>query len=181
MILVVLAHPYPDRSYANRVLAGAIDGMAGVAVRSLYDLYPDFAIDAVAEREALAAASVVVWQHPIYWYSVPALLKLWFEKVLTPGWAWGPGGNALHHKRCLWVVTTGGDGVDYLPSGIHGHSFEAFVPAVRQTAEFCGMEWLEPLIIHEARQLDVAALEAWGALYRARLASLVTAEGAADE
>ena len=87
MILVVLAHPYPDRSYANRALLASLDGLAGVEVRSLYDLYPDFAIDAAAERAALAAASVVVWQHPIYWYSVPALLKLWFEKVLTPGWA----------------------------------------------------------------------------------------------
>jgi glutathione-regulated potassium-efflux system ancillary protein KefF len=181
MILVVVAHPYPDRSYANRALLGSLDGLAGVEVRSLYDLYPDFAIDEAAEREALAAASVVVWQHPIYWYSVPALLKLWFEKVLTPGWAWGPGGDALRGKRCQWVVTTGGDGVDYLPSGIHGHPFEAFIPAVRQTAEFCGMEWLEPIVVHEARQLDASALEAWGVLYRARLAALGAGEGVDDE
>ena len=179
--VVILAHPYPDRSEANRVLARSIEGLSGVEVRSLYDLYPDFAIDAPAEREALAGASVVVWQHPIYWYSVPALLKLWFEKVLTPGWAWGPGGDALHGKRCLWVVTTGGDGQDYLPSGIHGHAFEAFIPAVRQTAEFCGMEWLEPLIVHEARQLGPAELAAWGARYRGRLAALETEEDAGDE
>ena len=81
MTLVVLAHPYPDRSRANRALIRALDGLAGVEVRSLYDLYPDFAIDAAAEREALTAASLVVWQHPLFWYSVPALLKLWFEKA----------------------------------------------------------------------------------------------------
>jgi len=180
MILVVFAHPYPDRSSANRALVNALAGLEGVEVRSLYDLYPDFAIDAEAEREALAAASVVVWQHPIYWYNVPALLKLWFEKVLTPGWAWGPGGEALRGKRCLWAVTTGGDGRDYLPTGIHGHPFEAFMPAVRQTAEFCGMEWLEPLVVHEARQLDTEALDAWGALYRARVAALAAEEGVLD-
>ena len=181
MIVVIVAHPYPDRSYANRVLVRSLDGLRGVEVRSLYDLYPDFTIDADAERAAVEAASVVVWQHPIYWYSTPALLKLWFEKVLSPGWAWGPGGEALRGKRCLWVVTTGGDGVDYLPSGIHGYPFEAFAPAVRQTAEFCGMEWLEPLIVHEARQLDVSDLEAWGQRYRARLEALVAAEVASDE
>ena len=51
--LVILAHPYPDRSRANRALVRALDGLPGVAVRSLYDLYPDFAIDVEAEREAL--------------------------------------------------------------------------------------------------------------------------------
>jgi glutathione-regulated potassium-efflux system ancillary protein KefF len=172
MTLVVLAHPYPDRSVANRALLRALDGLAHVEVRSLYDLYPDFAIDTAAEREALAAASVVVWQHPLFWYSVPALLKLWFEKVLTPGWAWGPGGNALRGKRCLWVVTTGGDALDYSPAGVHRHPVDAFAPAVRQTAEFCGMDWLEPLVVQQARQLDDGALAAWGLRYRARLEAL---------
>ena len=176
MTLVVLAHPYPDRSRANRALIRALDGLANVEVRSLYDLYPDFAIDTAAEREALAAASIVVWQHPLFWYSVPALLKLWFEKVLTPGWAWGPGGDALRGKRCLWVVTTGGDARDYSPSGIHRHPVDAFVPGVRQTAEFCGMEWLEPLIVQQARQLDAEALAGWGRRYRARLETLATTD-----
>jgi len=180
MTLVVFAHPYPDRSAANRVLLGSLAGLEDVEVRSLYDLYPDFNIDAAAEREAMERASAVVWQHPIYWYNVPALLKLWFEKVLTPGWAWGPGGEALRGKRCLWVVTTGGDQRDYQPAGLHGHAFEAFMPAVRQTAEFCGMEWLDPFVVHEARQLDRDALAAWGALYRARLAALTAGETVLD-
>lgn len=181
MILVVVAHPYPDRSVANRALTQSLAGLEGLQVRSLYDLYPDFSIDAVAEQEALTGASVVVWQHPFYWYGVPALLKLWFEKVLTQGWAWGPGGEALRGKRCLWVVTTGGGEVDYLPSGLHGHRFEVFVPSVRQTAEFCGMIWAEPLVVHEARHLTPEELEAWGARYRTRLAALAGEEIALEE
>ena len=171
-ILVILAHPYPDRSRANRVLARSLDGLESVAVRSLYDLYPDFAIDVAAEQAVLGAASAVVWQHPIHWYAAPALLKLWFEKVLTAGWAWGPGGDVLRGKPCQWVVTTGGDGIDYLPSGIHQHTFEAFVPVVRQTAQFCGMVWLEPLVVHEADRIDDATLDAWGGRYRSLLVSL---------
>lgn len=181
MILVILAHPYLDRSHANRALGRAFEGLESVAVRSLYDLYPDFAIDAEAERAALAAASVVVWQHPIYWYTVPALLKLWFEKVLTHGWAWGRGGDALRGKRCLWVVTTGGDDGDYRSAGIHGHDFEDFAPVVRQTAEFCGMTWLEPVVIHEARRLGAAELEALAERYRARLLALAGEGDAVDE
>ena len=180
MVVVIFAHPYPDRSVANRILLESIDDLDGVAVRSLYDRYPDFAIDADAERKALEGASAVVWQHPIHWYTVPALMKLWFERVLVNGWAWGPGGEALRGKRCLWTVTTGGDELDYSTAGIHGHAFEAFVPVVRQTAEFCGMRWLEPFVVGRARQLDPAALREQGRRYRALLAALEAEEAGRD-
>jgi glutathione-regulated potassium-efflux system ancillary protein KefF len=172
MVLVVFAHPYPDRSVANRTLIESIEDLDGVTVRAIYDLYPDFAIDADAEREALEGASAVVWQHPIQWYTVPALLKLWFERVLINGWAWGPGGERLRGKRCLWAVTTGGDELDYSPDGIHGQAFAAFEPVVRQTAEFCGMTWLEPFIVPGARQLDPETLREHGRRYRARLSTI---------
>ena len=182
MIAVVQAHPYPDRSRANRILAAAIADLPGIVVRSLYDLYPDFAIDVEAEQRVLAAADVVVWQHPIYWYATPALLKLWFEKVLTAGFAYGPGGDALRDKGCLWVVTTGGDDADYDPFGIHGHVFDTFAAVVRQTALFCGMTWLDPLLVHAATRIDDETLYAWGARYRARLIELggATAEEVAN-
>lgn len=177
MILVLQAHPYPDRSHANRALGRAIEGLANVEIRSLYDLYPDYAINVDDEQRALSACSAVVWQHPLYWYTVPALLKLWFEKVLTLGWAYGRDGRALQGKRCLWVTTTGSDIDGYSATGIHGHPFEAFVPVVRQTAQFCGMVWLDPIILHGVHQLEPAELAAEGARYRARLEALL-AEGA---
>jgi len=172
MVVVIFAHPYPDRSVANRTLLAGLDGLDGVEVRSLYDRYPDFAIDADAERDALAAATAIVWQHPIHWYNVPALLKLWFERVLVHGWAWGAGGDALRGKRCLWAITTGGDERDYSPAGMHAHPFDAFEPVVRQTAEFCGMTWLDPFVVWGARQLDAETLREHARRYRARLAAL---------
>lgn len=175
--LVLLAHPYPDRSRANRVLVDALADLPDLEVRSLYDLYPEFAIDADAERAALTRASLVVWQHPLFWYSPPALLKLWFEKVLVPGWAWGKGGDELRGKRCLWVITTGGAEGDYTSSGIHGHRLSDFSVAVRQTAEFCGMTWLPPFVVKQARQLDDDALAAVAERYRSYLREL-TEEGA---
>jgi len=176
MVLVVQAHPYPDRSRANRVLGRAIDGLSGVEVRSLYDLYPDFSIDIDAERAALGRARVLVWQHPLYWYAAPALLKLWFEKVLGRGWAYGPGGRALAGKRCLWVVTTGADDAGYAPDGMHQHVFSAFVPVMQQTAQFCGMTWLVPLVVHGAHKITGEELSEWAARYRARLEQLVAQE-----
>jgi glutathione-regulated potassium-efflux system ancillary protein KefF len=172
VILVLLAHPYPDRSRANRALTRAIEGLEGVTIRSLYDLHPDFVIDVAAEREALLAAQVVVWQHPIHWYSVPALLKLWFEKVLGAGWAFGPGGTALHGKQCLWVVTTGGDEASYAPGGMHRLPMSSYQPVVENTARFCGMDWLDPIVVHAAHRIEDEHLAELGERYRARLVAL---------
>lgn len=178
MVLVIEAHPYPDRSRANRALSRAIEGLEGVERRSLYDLYPDFSIDVPDEQAALLRASTVVWQHPIYWYSAPALLKLWFEKVLLVGWAYGRGGTALHGKQCLWVATTGADTRGYSETGEHAFPFPAFVPVVQQTAQFCGMKWLEPIIVHGAHKIALEELKAFGKSYRARLEALVAEEAA---
>jgi glutathione-regulated potassium-efflux system ancillary protein KefF len=177
MVLVLQAHPYPDRSRANRALSKAIGGVDGVEIRSLYDLYPDFSIDTEAEQEALLRASTIVWQHPIYWYTAPALMKLWFEKVLTYGWAYGTGGNNLHGKQCLWVVTTGGDDHAYSESGMHRYPFGDFIPVMQQTAQFCGMRWLEPIIVPGAHKITGEALEAFAEGYRARMIRLVHEEG----
>src|SRR5687767_9965001 len=133
MIELIYAHPYPARSRANALLLGAVRELPEVNVRVLYELYPDFAIDVESEQERLRTATAVVWQHPIYWYSVPPLLKLWFDKVLALGFAYGKGGSALHGKRCQWVVTTGGDPPSYGAQGMHSHPFASFVAPVEQT------------------------------------------------
>lgn len=172
MLLLIFAHPYPDRSRANRSLLDAARGVAGVKVRSLYDLYPNFDIDVETEQAALAQASVVIWQHPIYWYAPPSLLKHWFEKVLSRGWAYGDGGNALRGKRCLWVTTTGGEPAAYGPDGMHRLPFPDFVPPVEQTARFCQMSWEPPLIVHGAHRLSPEELDSVAEDYRRRLEQL---------
>jgi glutathione-regulated potassium-efflux system ancillary protein KefF len=174
MILVVYAHPYPDRSRANRALLDAASSLDGVEVRSLYDLYPDFAIDVGAEQSALERCDAVVFQHPMYWYAAPALMKLWFEKVLTPGWAYGEGGEALRGKRCLWAVTTGGDAHAYTEAGIHQHSFDAFVPVMHQTVALCHMIFEPPFIVHAAHRASRDELMAHAEAYRARVVELIT-------
>lgn len=172
MIRVIHAHPYPGRSRANRALAAALKALPDVDLGSLYDLYPDFDIDVVAEQKALEAAHLVVWMHPVYWYSVPALLKHWFDKVLAFGWAYGDGGTALRDKRCLWVPTTGGAEATYVPSGMHAHPFSTYVPVIEQTARFCGMRWEPPYVVHSADDLDEARLAEHAAALVGRLSAL---------
>lgn len=173
MLLLVLAHPYPDRSRANQALLEGVQGLEGLEVRSLYDLYPDFDIDVPAEQAALSRAKVVIWQHPTYWYAPPGLLKHWFDVVLLRGWAYGEGGDALRGKRCLWVTTTGGEPSAYGPGGMHRLPFEEFIPPVEQTARFCQMQWEPPLIVHSAHRVSDDDLRALGRDYRRRLEALL--------
>lgn len=172
MILLIYAHPHHERSVANRVLLDAVRGVPGLALHALYDLYPDFSIDVAREQALLSQAQAVVWQHPLYWYTAPALLKLWFEVVLTRGWAYGDGGTALAGKRCLWVTTTGAPDAAYDAEGVHGHPLTTFGSVIAQTARFCGMQWDEPVVVHDAHHVGEAALQAQAQRYRARLQGL---------
>lgn len=180
MVLLVLAHPYPHRSRANRALVAAVEDMPGLELRSLYELYPGFDIDVAAEQAALARARVVVWQHPLYWYAPPSLLKHWFDKVLARGWAYGEGGNALRGKRCLWVTTTGGEPASYGPGGMHRLPFSEFVPPIEQTARFCQMRWEPPLVVHGVQRASAEELEEVGRAYRRRLEQLAAEAGASS-
>lgn len=171
MITLIHAHPYPARSRAVAALLAAVRDLRNVEVRSLYSLYPDFDIDAPAERGAVGRATALVLLHPLYWYTTPALLKHWFEVVLTKGFAYGEGGTALRGKTCLWAVTTG-DVTEYTGEGRHQHDFSAFTPVVEQTVRYCGMAWAEPFAVHGAHKISDAELADAAARFRKRVQAL---------
>ena len=169
MILVIHAHPYPQHSRACKALLNAVSDVPGLEVRSLYDLYPDFDINVAAEQAALARADLVVWLNPLYWYSVPSMLKHWFDVVLLRGWAYGRDGDALRGKNGLWVVSTGGGTDSYSASGMHAQPFEKFVLPIEQTARFCGMQWQTPIVLHGAHEVSDADIAVVAANFRAQL------------
>jgi len=148
--------------------ARAVDN---VHVHDLYEAYPDFHIDVAHEQALLAESDLVVFQFPVQWYSMPALLKHWVDTVLEHGWAYGRGGNALKDKDFWMVATTGGTEASYGEGGYHHRPFSDFLPPIEQTVLFCGMRWLPPFIVHGARRIDDATLERQAASYRQMLAS----------
>jgi glutathione-regulated potassium-efflux system ancillary protein KefF len=173
-IVVLAAHPSMAHSRVTRTLMRAAARCApegGIDVRDLYALYPDYLIDVPAEQAVLSAADLVVWLHPVHWYSMPPLLKLWLDEVFAFGWAYGPGGRALEGKDLWLVASTGGPEESYHPAGYNRHFFDAFLPPYEQTAALTRMRWLPPLILHGAHRIDDSALDAHGALLAQRLAS----------
>lgn len=150
-ILVLAAHPQLHLSHVNAAMLQAARGLGdAVEVRDLYALYPDYLIDVQAEQQALSHAQLVVWLHPIQWYSMPALMKLWLDEVLTYGWAYGRSGTALRGKDVWLVASTGGPASSYHPASYNRYFFDAFLPPYEQTAALCGLRFLPPLLLHGA-------------------------------
>ena len=176
-IVVLTAHPQMEHSRINRRLMhaarqpAAAGAAPSIVVRDLYALYPDYLIDTAAEQALLASAQLIVWQHPIHWYSMPPQMKLWVDEVLAFGWAYGPGGTALRGKDLWLVATSGGPEASYHPDSYNRYFFDAFLPPYEQTAHLCGMRFLPPLLLHGAHRAGEAEVAAHVAVYAQRLAS----------
>jgi glutathione-regulated potassium-efflux system ancillary protein KefF len=170
-IYVLAAHPHWRDSRVNRRMLAAARAVPGIDVNDLYGSYPDFAIDIEAEQARLAQASLVVLVHPIQWYSMPALQKLWVDDVLSYGWAYGPGGTALQGKDLWLVATTGSPEASYHPQNYHRYFFDAFLPPYEQTAALCGMRFLPPLIFYGARSASEADVKSHVETFTQRLGS----------
>jgi glutathione-regulated potassium-efflux system ancillary protein KefF len=172
-VLVLFAHPDLRLSRVNQRLRQVAleQPQERVELRDLYALYPDHVIDVAEEQAAAARADLIVWQHPIHWYSMPALMKQWLDEVLTLGWAYGPGGTALHGKDLWLVASTGGPEAAYHSSGYNRYFFDAFLPPYEQTGVLCGLRFLPPLLLHGAHGVSHTALEQHAAEYATRLAT----------
>ena len=81
-ILIISGHPNLQQSTANRAILDELAGrLPHAQIRRLDALYFDYQIDIAAEQQALLVVDVIVWQFPLFWYSLPALLKKWLDDV----------------------------------------------------------------------------------------------------
>jgi len=151
-VLILFAHPAYERSRINRKLVDAVTGLADVTVHDLYEVYPDFAIDVEAEQSLLLEHDVVIFQHPLFWYSSPALLKEWQDLVLTHGWAYGAEGTALKGKLFMQTITTGG-GADKYCARSHCAVRSMLLP-FEMTAQLCNMRVIAPFAVFGTFHLD---------------------------
>lgn len=158
-VLIIHAHPAPHVSRANRALALAVQNQPFTTLHEIYADYPGMFIDVRREQALLLAHDIIVLQHPLYWYSMPALLKEWVDMVLEHGWAYGPGGEQLAGKTWSHAISTGGAGDTYSTTGSNRYPIEDYLRPLEQTALLCGLNWQAPFISHAPRMLDDTDLE----------------------
>jgi len=171
-ILIIFAHPLFEKSNANDTLVKHIPDSPNITFHDLYQEYPEFDIDMKREQELLYNHDIIIWHHPMYWYSCPPLLKQWIDIVLEHGWAYGKEGFALKGKLLLQVITTGGRKENYSATGRDRFAITELLAPFSQTAKVCNMGYLPPFVVHGTHSMDTTDFEDNGALYREILLEL---------
>lgn len=152
-VLVLYAHPESQTSVANQMMIKKIESLDHVTVHDLYAHYPDFFIDVSAEHQLLNEHDVIVFHHPLFMYSCPALLKEWLDRVLGKGFAFGKG-EALKGKYWRSVITTGGQEGAFTKTGYNRYPLAEILQPFELTAALCQMHWIEPLVLYWARNVS---------------------------
>ncbi|MFB8787371.1 MAG: NAD(P)H-dependent oxidoreductase [Potamolinea sp.] len=106
--------------------------------------------DIVAEQEKLLWADFIILQFPLWWFSLPAIMKGWVDRVFTTGFSYGGGKlydkGGLKGKKAMLALTTGGPASRYSPTGLN-EDIEKILFAINHgILHFVGMEVLPPFI-----------------------------------
>jgi NAD(P)H dehydrogenase (quinone) len=138
--------------------------------------------DIAAEQEKLLRADAVILQFPLWWFSVPAILKGWFDRVFTFGFAHGPdlpppySEGALAGRRALVSVTIGASEPSLSERGVHGRLSDLLHPVQHGVFWFTGIAPLEPFAVYDANSLPKERYAAVEREYGRRLDGLFTDE-----
>lgn len=152
-VLILFAHPALEKSRVNKRLIRDVKSINNITLNDLYEEYYDFNIDVVREKKLLVEHDIIIFHHPFFWYSTPALLKQWEDLVLEHGWAYGSKGTALVGKKLMNIITTGGTSQAYTKESINRHTIREFLIPIEQSAKLCGMIYLPPYLIQGTHRL----------------------------
>lgn len=149
MALLILGHPDIEKSLANKTIIEELEkNSPDIEIRNLSALYPDYNINAEAEQKALLRHQNIVFQYPLYWYNMPAILKHWFDLVFTYQFAYGSKGDKLKGKNFIPSFTVGAPESEYHTMGEHHFRIHEFCKNLEQTAYYTRMNYVEPFYFH---------------------------------
>jgi len=116
-----------------------------------------FSSDISAEQEKIEWCDLMIWQFPLWWFSVPAILKGWVDRVFAMDKAYGNGkiyeNGLLRGRKALLSLTTGGPQDAYLENGIQGDINGILRPLQRGILEFTGFTVLNPFVVYGPARL----------------------------
>lgn len=111
-----------------------------------------FSTEIQNEMDKLVWCDVLLCYCPIHWFSVPAILKAWFDKILASGFAYGGGRwydkGVFQGKRAMIVMTTGAPDFMYRNDGVQGDILDILFPINHGVFYFIGMLPLKPFMVY---------------------------------
>lgn len=132
-----------------------------------------------AEMGKLAWADLVIFQFPLWWFSLPAILKGWVDRVFAMGFSYNVGvrheTGIFRGKRGMLAFTTGGPPASYSPEGQNGNLDELVRHIQYGMLHFIGLDVLPPLIAYGAAGVTAEQRAAYLMEYREHLLRIETA------
>lgn len=134
--------------------------------------------DIVREMEKLKRADLVIFQFPVWWFGMPAILKGWADRVFARGFAYVTGrkyDTGMFKGKLAMVATTTGTSADtYAPDGIDGDILTLLWPLHNGLFRYSGFDVLPPFVAYMPGRLDDDGRKACLEAYRRRLGELGT-------
>jgi NAD(P)H dehydrogenase (quinone) len=135
-----------------------------------------FSADIEAEMAKLEWCDLMIWQFPLWWFSLPAALKGWVDRVFAMGRVYG-GGRLYEHgvfkgKRAMLSLTTGGPADAYVKGGFNGDIHGILRPIHRGMLQFVGFDVLEPNIVNAPVRMSEEQRKSELEQFRRRLANI---------
>jgi len=132
--------------------------------------------DVRVEQDKLGRADLVILQYPMWWFSMPAILKGWADRVFTRGFAYLPGRKydtgMLRGKLAMLSITTGTSVDTYAPDGIDGALLDVLWPVHNGLLRYSGFDVLTPFVTHMPGRLTTEQRAGALARYDDRLRAL---------
>ena len=129
-----------------------------------------------AEMDKLAWCDVLIFQFPLWWLGLPAILKGWVDRVLAVGRAYGGGRyfsrGVFVGKRAMCSVTVGGPADAYSEIGAYGSLDTILYPIHHGILAFVGFAVIEPFVVHGPSRMTQAERAAVIDRYRKRVLGL---------
>lgn len=112
-----------------------------------------FADDIRAEMDKLFACDALIFQFPLWWFSVPAILKGWVDRVFACHRVYGGGkwynNGSFVGKRAMCSVTIGSASTLYEPTGLHGDIHDQVLFHINHgMLAFTGFTVVKPFLVH---------------------------------
>ena len=136
--------------------------------------------DVKAEQEKVAAADLVLFHFPVWWFSMPGILKGWVDRVFSRGFAYSTGrkyeSGHFKGKRAMICLTTGTASTLYEPNGIDGDLHHVLWPIHNGILGYTGFTVLPPFAAWMPARVSAEDRSAYLDAYAQRLETLDTCE-----
>lgn len=134
--------------------------------------------DIVNEQEKLARADFVIFQFPVWWFGMPAMLKGWADRVFARGFAYLTGRKydtgMFKGKLAMIAATTGTSADTYAPDGIDGDILTVLWPIHNGLLRYAGFDVLPPFVAYMPGRVGDDGRKAYLDAYARRLAEIDT-------